>query len=138
MTTRRPFFYDQVIGEFHQSITLKRNHDADELATELRKVVDEEAADGYAESLQYTASLEFEWREDCPPEYREFEIWWGMTQNKKVTPKDAYLYFLEHVPLDLFSQWRLATTRAFRVWKPVEEVMDENLPEDVDPEDPKE
>lgn len=150
-TKRVAFFHDMITGEFHVARTFGRDNRYPRISASIREALglgDDDAwfVDLFAELLEYTVSLEFNWSDDAPEHYKTIEKLWQMKQ-QGIAPEKLFEFFSENVPT-LFilgdsekteeggrkitvRGWTHALAMAHTVWKPAHEKMAQNVPDEV-------
>lgn len=121
----RSFFYDQVKATFlpfeTYEIDAKAVELADALKARLKKMkMPYDGSYALCELFVYTVDLEFNWKDDCPEEYRALEEWWSRVKSTEDFVGN-FLFFAKSVHNQMIESWWEAKKRAHAIWKPVEE-----------------
>lgn len=142
------FFYDQITAEFAAQRTYDLDWQSEALAVELRTHREHERdlyIVQYADCVTYTQKLKFNWHQDIPAEYRQFEEFWKRVQ-RGLPAVDCFDYFAAQISNHILMGsrgwidegnrigqtigWNDALVQAVRIWvppetKPVEDLSDE-------------
>ena len=74
----------------------------------------------YAEKVVYTESINFNWLEEAPEEYRNLETFWGMILDG-TNEVECYLYYVKNISNVVTNAWHDAVEKAHEIWKPPQE-----------------
>ncbi len=137
-TVKKQFLYGMITGEFHDHSTHGITQEKRVMAAKLQEATgirNDPFMSGYAEGIQFTLALTFDWHNDAPEHYTAFEAWWKKHLNGNDL-KECYEYLSEHVNIHVINEWMDAYQTILKQaqWKPPEEKMPEEG-EDPSPKD---
>lgn len=127
MSKKRTFLHGMVEGTFHDFSSYKRELDAQRMAQDIRQQTGygDVMVRSYAERLQYTINLAFNWTEEAPAHWRSFEQWWNMLQSGNHTDGECYDFAISNIDIAVLNEWADAYLGAIQAWKPAGEAMPE-------------
>jgi hypothetical protein len=102
---------------------LKKDADVAELAQKIQDTTGREETGFmyfYAQRLNYTDYIKFDWVDDTPDEFRSLETWWEMLQAGE-SEATCYDYYINNVSNFVSNEWQDAINDAHTIWKPPHE-----------------